>query len=90
MKALCKVQRCIVQVKQKCFVIIPVIFCGYPINYNAVITKDPCEIAKNAQETATFLSRDSSFNVATNAIRQASKDRHEHSITFGKSATGVI
>lgn len=56
-------------------------------NFN---TTDLCEAAKNGRDAATHLANDSIFSFASLAVQQAGKDRHEHSITFGKNFAGEI
>ena len=51
---------------------------------------DLCEAAKKGKEAATLLSRDSFFSTASFAVQHAGKDRHEHSITFGRNLAGKI
>jgi hypothetical protein len=51
---------------------------------------DPCADAKPASDAATVLSQNSNFSNAKTNIQTASSDNKEHSITFGKDASGNI
>lgn len=67
------------------FVFILLIFCCSPVRSHILSQRSLCQSAKEGRDFISQLSHDSIFCNALSAIQQAGKDKHEHSITLGKT-----